>query len=369
MTNRVTHQIISRIFAIFLKEIYRFDKIYLDDSIVYSYLLGEYNEHYAVYAPLTNIIMPQNGVENPAVNLEVLLPPSFHVSFPPNVVQGGSLIRNDLFRYGLYVLSATATRTYSYRDFMKGNHRYTNISKEFKVSQKEIEGMDKYLDKSNGFKGFFEPQWCNSTSEPCAVVLTSFYNDTKFFIDHINEFNLKLKVFFLGDRLMKVVRDINDRNLLMMKPGFKQQPFRFLVLHWTPSEIIDSPSLNFDEVEMPRCELYLNENRTCRYEVVPVLTIMNDLAKNSEGFSDLMYNVHFPSLKPILNIYNEYLPRVDKIYLKKDINETENDSLENIYNEVACRWLQENDRYYSTTAEDKWIKLMDNEIEVYIGGL
>ena len=371
VSHRVVHQLVSRIFAIFLKEIYRFDKVYIDSGMDYSFMDG-LNENSLAYAPVMEVVNDHNM--NPAVNLVAPIPPNFHVAYSPRVFQGGSLT-HDLFRYGLFVLNTTSPKKYTYEDFMKNNSRYYNIIKDFKFSQNEIErNVEPFLDTSNGNKGFFIPQQCNSDSEPCVIVLTSFYNDTKFFIDHIDEFKFKLKVYFLGDRLIKVINDINDRNFKMMKTGLKQPLNQHLVLHWTPSEIIDNPTLHFESVEMPKCELYLNENRTCRYEIVPVKTVINDLAKKSSVFYELMNNVHFPSVKPLLNIYHKFLPEIETLRLNRKIEmfdgpQSKNESIENIYNKIACLWLQENPEVYSTHEIERWINVLESEIEISIGGL
>ena len=367
----MVHQLVSRIFAIFLKEIYHFDNIYIDSGMDYS-SMERLNENNLAYAPVMEVVNDQNM--NPAVNLVAPIPPNFHVAYSPRVFQGGSL-SHDLFRYGLFVLNTTLPKKYSYEDFMKNNSRYYNIIKDFKFSQNEIERyVLPSLDTSHGNKGFFIPQQCISDSEPCAIVLTSFYNDTKFFIDHIDEFKFKLKVYFLGDRLNKVISNINDHNIKMIRTSLKQPLQHFLVLHWTPSEITDNPTLNFANVEMPRCETYLNENRTCRYEIVPVKTVINDLAKKSSVFSELMNNFHFSSVKPLLNIYFKFLPEIEQIRLNQEVEmfnglQNENETIENIYNKIACLWLQDNPEAYSTHGIERWINVLESEIEISIGGL
>lgn len=374
LSRRVTHQIVTRIFAIFLKEIYRFENIFLDDSIDHLSFTGK-NEDFVTYAPLMEVANMKDDVEKPAVDLEVLVPPDSHVAYPHDVFQGASL-SNDLMRYGLYILNSTATKKYSYEDFVKDSSRYWENFEDFKVNSKEIDQLTPLLDVSGSSKGFYIPQHCKSSAEPCAVVLTSFYNDTKFFINHVDKFKLKLEVYFLGDRLLKAIKGFKHRYEILSKTGSKQVPLRFLVLHWTPSEIIDDPSLEFETVEMPKCELYESSTTTCRYEIIPVLTFFNAKAKASEGLSDLMSNVHFTSLKPVIEIYHQFVPRIEKLQLSAKVNKfgsqnNENETLETIYNEIACKWLQKNEHVYSSNSPDgsKWIRTIDNDIEISIGGM
>lgn len=372
LSRRITHQIVTRIFAIFLKEIYRLENIFLDDSIDFLSFDGK-PENFVTYAPLMEVVNIKDDVEKPAVDLEVLVPPDSHVAYPHDVFQGASL-SNDLMRYGLYILNSTATKKYSYEDFVKDSSRYWENFEDFKFSSKEIDQLTPLLDVSGSSKGYYIPQHCKSSAEPCAVVLTSFYNDTRFFIDHVNKFKLKLKVFFLGDRLSKAIKGFKDRNDIFSKTGSKQVPLRFLVLHWTPSEIIDDPSLKFETVEMPKCELYESSTTTCRYEIIPVLTFFNAKAKASEGLSDLMSTVQFTSLKPIIEIYHQFVPRIEKLQLSAKFNKlhsqnNENETLETIYNEVACKWLQENEHVYSLNTPGTWIRTIDTDIEISIGGM
>jgi hypothetical protein len=374
VSQRVTHQIVTRIFAIFLKEVYRYDKIFLDDSFDRSPFHNGSDENMAIYAQLHDLSAFHDGVENPAVNLEVLIPASYHSSYPSGVIQGGSLTR-DLFRYGLFVMKSTASKKYSYEDFVKdikGN--YENF-KDFKINQNEIQRfVEPYMDTSGGYPGLYVPQQCNSDSEPCANVFTSYYTDTKFFIDHIDKFKLKMKIYFLGDQLTKVINKFNDRNGKIMKTGLKQPLLRFLVLHWIPSEIINNPEMQFEAVEMPKCELYLTETLTCRYEVIPVSTFMNSEAKKSEGLSYLMTRVNFLSMKPIIDIYHKFWPRIEKLQLNREVqkvkdDQSDNETLEDIYNEIACNWLQENPKIYSMNQRDTWIGTLSKDVDVYIGGL
>lgn len=326
-----------------------------------------------MYAALMEVQNFKSSNE-PTVNLEVLIPPDYHIAYPHGVIQGASL-SNDLLRYGLYILNTTASKKYSYEDFVKDSLRYRENIKDFLIKQTEIDhNVTPNLDTSGKFKGFYIPQHCESSSEPCANVFTSYYNDTKFFIDHVNKFKLKLKIYFLGDELAKVIRVFNDRNEKIIKAGLKQSLTRFFVLHWTPSEIIDNPSLNYEAVEMPKCELYEDSKLTCRYEIIPVLTFFNAKAKTSEGLTDLMRNVQFTSLKPIIKMYHEFGPRIENIRLSRTLNnfdgqQNNNDTLDTIYNEIACKWLQDNDQVYSLDQAESWIRVVDTDIEIFIGGM
>lgn len=242
--------------------------------------------------------------------------------------------------------------------------------------------IEKNLVNQNPKENFFIPQWCFSDTEPCAIVLTSFYSDTKFFINHINEFKLKMRLYFLGDRLQQVISDIIATNEKISKT--KQPMIRFLVLHWTPSEITMNPDLSFVNITMPECEKYINPRRECRYEVVPVKKFLNSEAMKSEGLEHFLKLVHFTSMEPILNIYHKFLPRIQQLHLNKKANkvvyseENDNETLEEIYNECACQWLKENPQVYSLDFKAKpnddetpetWIEYHSEDIEISFGAL
>ncbi len=215
--------------------------------------------------------------------------------------------------------------------------------------------------------GVYQPPQCRSTSEPCGIVFTSHYIDNYFFIRIIEALNLKMEIYFMGDKLKKTIYNLSK---IIERNNIKKS---FLVLHWTPSEIIDGRD-KFSFVEMPPCEVYkdINNEISCKMDsnIVSVL-FTNDF---SSDFSSILQNLKFKSLKVLMRMYDEkFLKDIDVLltiksdkYSHLEHNETD---LENIYNEIACKYMQLEKDYYSDTTKDfHWFE-DPNEFEIKIGGM
>ena len=154
VSRRVTHQLATRVFAIFLKERLNFKETWISDRID-GYPIEMADEKKVEYA----IIYELSRNTDPAINLETWVSPDSHVFFPDRVLQGGSL-HNDLVRYGLFIQeSFTFGKTYSYRDFIASGPTYHSIIKDF-ILDTEDENTLKNLATV-----VHNPQQCNSDSE------------------------------------------------------------------------------------------------------------------------------------------------------------------------------------------------------------
>lgn len=293
----------------------------------------------------------------PKVNMEVWIAPEARERFPVGILQGGSL-SNDLWRYGLFVVESFDAKNYSYKDFM-GNDRATYTKnrqtiEEFKVSESMRQTLDKELERVNGTH-----HQCNSTTEPCATVITSYHNETKFLIDHAKVLGLKLEIYFFEENLAVVLK-----NLVNVKKISKSEKKKFLVFHWTPSEIIDG-NIKFKSVAMPNCELYKTEQNRCRYEFTAVTPYFNQRAEDSEDLMVILEYMRFTSLKPLIALYNKGDIAIDIIKNHPYSAIT----IEDHYNNVACKWIQENKHIYDVSSNESWIKKSDDLREISIGGM
>ncbi|CRK93996.1 CLUMA_CG007522, isoform A [Clunio marinus] len=358
VTHRITHQLVTRVFAIFLREILDFEFIEISESLDGIVSLST-EDKVIEYATL----MELNRDSNPAINLEVWITPDAHLKFPDRVRQGGSL-SDDLTRYGLFIQKSFATREYSYKDFIASNPTYNEIIKDFRIDENTI---IKYVDKNNEHRGVFRPPQCFSATEPCVAVLTSHYHDLKFFINHVKKFKLKMNIFFMGDRLSETIRLLNS---LVTANNLKKKNFsdKFLVLHWTPSEII-SGSMIYHPLTMPNCELYKNDSYSCRYDIIPVSVYFNDKVEESDDLMDIIKRLKFPSLKSMIQLYETVLPKIERLYLKHRAHEETTETVGDYYNEIACKWLQMNKNIYNLDHKDSWIRKLDDRREISIGGI
>lgn len=160
MSHRVTHQLVSRVFAIFLKEIYEFDYIDINNELDNITAKMPY-EKAAEYAALIEL----NRRLEPAINLEVWVTPDSHVIFPDSVIQGGSL-SDDFTRYGLFIPESFSSRTYSYSDFIASSSIYNEMIKEFKIDNDSEAVLKKSVVRTDNFTGIFTPSQCYSETEP-----------------------------------------------------------------------------------------------------------------------------------------------------------------------------------------------------------
>lgn len=160
VSHRVTHQLVTRIFAILLKDILEFDKISIsnDIDILPTLLPDEKTVEYAILNTLA-------GKPEPAINLEVWVPPDSHISFPDNILQGGSL-SNDLARYGLFIKESPGARLYTYQDFISSSSSYYEAIKDFKINKEMENILLKNVESTKDFNGVFQPPQCFSASEP-----------------------------------------------------------------------------------------------------------------------------------------------------------------------------------------------------------
>lgn len=182
-----------------------------------------------------------------------------------------------------------------------------------------------------------------------------------------------MNVYFLGKRLsetIQLLRSILNVNInINSKPKKTTPSSKFLVLHYMPSEIING-SIKYNPVSMPSCDLYKNDsnNRRCRYDLIPVSVYFNERIKDSDDMMDIIRRLRFPSLKGLIDLYDEYLPKIKNLNEIEQANEKASESLEGIYNEIACKWLKQNKNIYNPNSGNSWFKTVKLRT-ISIGGM
>lgn len=152
----MTHQLVTRVLATFLKVIFDFDNIDISDEL--DNLPAKWPHEKAVeYATLIELR------KESAINLAVWVSPDSHVIFPDAVIQGGSL-SDDLFRYGLFMMKDFGPKSYSYKDFQKDDPNYRNTIDDFSLDKPILDQIEKMVE--NNSNSIFKPQHCISKSEP-----------------------------------------------------------------------------------------------------------------------------------------------------------------------------------------------------------
>lgn len=181
-----------------------------------------------------------------------------------------------------------------------------------------------------------------------------------------------MKVYFLGEKLPEVIRSLNSLSHAKLNKNNKAKKsvsMKFLILHWTPSEIING-KIKYKPLTMPSCDLYKDKQNNCRYDLIPVSVYFNDkVREKSDELMDIMRRLHFSSLQPLLDLYEKEAPEIQKLYINKIVRETSSENLEGFYNKMACKWLQENKEVYSFGNEHSWIKKSDELKKISIGGM
>lgn len=291
---------------------------------------------------------------NPTIDLEVWMLNDYHV-MQERVIESGYLTK-DIARFGLYIPKALITdkrKTYPYTMFQSKDKEFYKMKDQYKIDDNMLIYIIKHLERCThalcSKLGYFKPTHCNNDLDPCATVLSSYNEDTNFVIDHINELKLKLNVYWMGDKLRKTIKYLLGR---YSHESFEKK--MFLVLHWTPSEIIDG-SDEFVPIQMPRCEDYRHNETGCKYEMIPMLKYFAAELSNAPYAVQVLNNFQFDSLKPLIKLYEQRLKSSD----------TPTDmTMEQIYNNVSCIWLQANEATYK-----KWIPREKAKREIYIGGI
>lgn len=283
----------------------------------------------------------------------------YHV-MQDRVIESGYLTK-DIARFGLYIPKSLISdetkdkrKTYPYTMFQTEDKDYHRIIDQYTINNTLISYLLQHSGKhcinstACEVSGYFKPRHCISNTEPCVTVLSSHFPDTSFIIDHINELKLKFNVYWMGDDLRETIKYLLKRSSTPKK--------KFLVLHWTPSEIIDGSIDEFVPIIMPSCEQYQHVSTGCKYEMTPILKFYaTQFGSNAHALKSLG-KFKFESLKPLITLFEK---RFNALSDSSDI--------EDIYNNVSCSWLKSNEEKYQ-----KWIPDADKVEEkrkVYIGGI
>lgn len=224
----------------------------------------------------------------------------------------------------------------------------------------------------------YVPEHCYK--ERCVTLLSGHKADTKFVIGHIKEFKFYVKVIWFGDHLRTVtnslLRHFMDSRLTERKA--------FIVLHWTPSEIIDA-DIKYEQILLPQCEQFSSaesQNELCKYELTPILKYCSEQLKRSPAYP-IIPTITFERTDEtqLLQMYNNLTDfqdhhemelsdgrksnAVKRRFVEEYPNESNwyTDKLK-IFDTVACEFLKEKEIY------NEWTTLFPKtKPKLYIGGI
>lgn len=157
VSHRVSHQILTRIFAIFLKEVLD----YSDTDIIENEPVNEPEEIYDQVFPLVRLDLDAHS--NPAINLQVWMPPEPHSQMKDFIGRGhifqGNTMTNDIFRYGLFLKKSKSNKNYSHRDFADNANGVENLVKDFMIDDQLFKNdLQKKLKQT---QTIFKPESCS----------------------------------------------------------------------------------------------------------------------------------------------------------------------------------------------------------------
>lgn len=147
---------------------------------------------------------------------------------------------------------------------------------------------------------------------------------------------MSVNVRWYGNNLQQVIK-------YLLKNLINNRNKKFLVFHWTPSEIIDT-SIEYESITMPECNSYkINSNSfsNCRYDSIPMLKLGSNLVKNVKFIEVSTVAVEFESndTKSLLMTYED---KMNKMFDTNFLQEYSVKNLSAVYNEIACEWMKKN---------------------------
>lgn len=195
----------------------------------------------------------------------------------------------------------------------------------------------------------YEPDHCQEAR--CVTLLSSHPEDTIFAREHIDEMKLYARILWLGVNLQRVTHQ------LFQSFGNDLNKKSFIILHWTPSEIVDG-DIEYDLITMPRCEQFKTEksqNTMCKYELTPILKYcsvqLKRLISVHSNLSQFSFTRDYE--KQIMQMYN----KATEVQAQGQLLQ----SKEKIYNSIASKIAKELIEPSTTVIRSKR--------QIFIGGL
>lgn len=186
------------------------------------------------------------------------------------------------------------------------------------------------------------------TDIQCATLLAEFKNETSFVQQQIVEMKGYLNILWLGLRFRSEI----DRLYNHYKTNYTNiANKRFLVLHWNPSDVIDT-KYTFQQIKLSLCEEANSLwSSYCKYELTPIIKYYSQsLFMEERLMSALRY--FWISNEHLTSLFDDLIQRrLEDGYVTGET-----------YNKFACEWLRNNTETYNT-----WIS--KEPMTLSIGGI
>ncbi|XP_050076628.1 uncharacterized protein LOC126563884 [Anopheles maculipalpis] len=364
VSNRYTHQILSRIYAIFLREVLGYRNVKLVE--VGDDLPSVQTERMRMFLSLEHLASPAGKWPDPTIDLEVWLLSDYH--YIPQEIRDAGAITNP-GRFGLFVPKALIRKEDAfpkpliYTMFQEdiNDPRYYDIIKKFDIPEAVLESIYRYAENNCtnvcNDQGMYIPDHCTE-GRKCALVLAPHYENTHFIVKHIEEMQFQLKVIWLGDKLR-----LGIKQLMSVYGVDRKNVKKFLVFHWTPSEVINSRRMEYAPITMPRCEEMIASNDTgCKYEMTPLLKFYGKMFGDAKYVYDSFVLFHFTDehMQQTFDLYDKY---EDQILQAREDPDTDQLGMTRFYDQIACDWMLNQPAVWRTFKPRTPLE------EVYVGGI
>lgn len=200
------------------------------------------------------------------------------------------------------------------------------------------------------------------------TLLSGHKEDTFFVTHHIIELKLYVKIAWYGDNLRYVTRTLFDH--------LNDNRHAFVVMHWTPSEIIDG-DIEYEPISMPKCEQFTGErskDTLCKYELMPILKYAKYLQKAPEVYT-LFTNLYLERNNEtnLLQMYNNMTDSQMTQLSEMSADKSQADKAKHrIYDEVACSYVRQNEqtlRNDIVDANSPTQMTTNSKRQIFIGGI
>ncbi|XP_032584699.1 uncharacterized protein LOC26528230 isoform X2 [Drosophila mojavensis] len=332
VTNRSTHQVMTRIFAIFLKEVLN----YKDVQIIPLVFENSSDPENALRT-LKYVKYYKGHHQISMINLEVWTPYTVHKEPQPNIYSAGASIAPGRFSWFVprsQITTDTKDCSLHYEVFRDINNVYYSLY----IMENNIMSIL----SNRSVEEYTNP---NCANIKCATLIAEWRDDSYFITEEL--YDSYLNVVWLGHQFRDTIQELDT----IYKSSYTRGQKRFVVLHWIPSDVINA-NIKFTQISLPRCEdhEYLKRSN-CRYELTPILKYYPGSLIYDKRMMYALRNFYINDTD-LENILNEL--SVQRAYTKDS---------EELFNNVACNWLLQNFKTYSQWVLPKTVKTLS------IGGI
>uniref|UniRef100_A0A1B6EJJ0 Gamma-aminobutyric acid type B receptor subunit 2 n=1 Tax=Cuerna arida TaxID=1464854 RepID=A0A1B6EJJ0_9HEMI len=346
VSRRITHQITSYIFKIFLEE----ELGYID--VVIKENNDRFNQSRKIYDRMSAGQGEKDRLPETVLNTEVWLspegdpeawlqehrikqcgpigPPSRFGWFIPKIL----LSNRNLLTYWEIFISPDKAKLFALADT------------EMELVQEFTKDADSSYFCNEEFcnNGIYTPQQCEN--QTCAVLLAGFTDSTEFVVLHIERLKLLVRVVWVGPHL----DDLVNKLTILLASTTRSLVF----LTFTPSVIVPPDDQSYATVAFPPCDDF-SQDIGCKYDLHTLTKLYATMFENGAAPAYYAYALmHFNQME-----YSELLMKY-KAVRKISQNTTE------AVIQVACDWLNNNSytrKIWKPTADQQ------KERELYIGGI